>query len=475
MKNFEEYRLEIHKKRLSSAVLFMAIPLYMSFSFLDYLFTKEYWLLFLEIRVVSCILFLVIIYFFLPQLKNKPENVTIFGHIGTAILGFGIGFMSYLTGGLSSPYYAGLNWIAIGSLAFWPSTMLHRIISVLTIYGPLFLLCSFSGNDFTSINSLLPITFMLGTCVLSIMNNSLSMKSLLEEFNLRKLLEKLNTDKDVIIERKSNEAANLKRLAKQFSPAVIEAIETKSISLDQRNRKEVAIIFLDIVDSTKRSNQLDHGDYQKALDLFFDSAIKKLLKNNITVANFMGDGLMAIANAPYTLKNYQLAAIQTSLEIVESTQKMQRQLKEYWGADFKIRIGISSGYANVGFFPNNDFGVYTAIGESVNLASRLCHSADSQTIAVTKKIIIESESISSSFSVKQGGLISDLKGFAGNDLEYYLISTKEISKLKEQESCPLCGSELASPTDLGDCHLIKCTSCKYSDIVNKADTVKKAS
>ena len=65
------------------------------------------------------------------------------------------------------------------------------------------------------------------------------------QYFLRNELEVLVRDKDRIIEIKSVESANLKRLAKQFSPAVIRAIESKTIELNQRDRKKVAVIFID--------------------------------------------------------------------------------------------------------------------------------------------------------------------------------------------------------------------------------------
>ena len=446
----------------------MAIPLYLSFSILDRIFAPDLWVHFLTIRVLSCILFAALAYFLSRYKEIAHRHITKVGHLITFTLGAGIGYMAFKTGGLQSPYYAGLNWITIGSLAFWPAEIKDRLTTILTIYAPLALLELLFPDAIFNIISLLAVTFMAGTIMLSLISNVLSLKSLKEEFSLRSELEALVKDKDRIIELKSTESANLKRLAKQFSPAVIEAIESRAISLDQRNRKKVAIIFIDVVGSTNRSSHLDHTDYQKALDMFFDLAIKKLLSRNITVANFMGDGLMAIANAPYPLANYERVAFETAVEVIVETQQKQRGFREFWRDDFQIRIGISSGYANVGFFPNSDFGVYTAIGETVNLASRLCSAAESSSLATTKNVLITAEETLLKCTVKQGGKISMLKGFSGYDLEWYTASPKiEVTLEAPNGHCPLCNHHLNQASDLGDCIVLRCSSCQYSDIQPK--------
>ena len=394
-------------------------------------------------------------------------------------MGLGIGYMSYRTGGLQGPYYAGLNWIAIGSLAFWPSSIKDRFITVLTIYAPILVFELFSSRSFFDKTSILSITFMAGTIFLSIISNELSLIGLKKEFFFRNELQNLINTKDKLIEIKSSEAASLKTLAKQFSPAVIEAIESKTISLNQRNRKHVAIIFIDVAGSTDRSNQLDFGDYQRALDMFFDMVIKRLLQKNITVANFMGDGLMAIANAPYSLDNFERVAFETCLEIIEDVRNLQRALREIWRNDFNIRIGLSSGYVNVGFFPNSDFGIYTAIGECVNLSARLCAAADPSSLATTKSVMMASPDILTDCEVRKGGSIGAFKGFAGHELDFFNIKPRlEVVTETEHGLCPLCKSPLSEGSDLGDCIIIKCTKCQYIDVqekISKEVLLKKSS
>lgn len=470
MSDFEKYRQDILRERFSASVLMMAIPLYLSFSILDWVFAPQFWSLFFMVRVMSCVVFAIFAYALSKDKQFAIDHIVLLSHFVTATLGVGIGFMCYKTGGLASPYYAGLNWITIGSLAFWPVRPKDRLISIATIYAPIFLFEIIYSGDLLSTAALLSITFMAGTCMLALISNILSMASLKREYDFRDELQNLIRDKDAIIEIKSGESATLKRLAKQFSQTVIEAIEAKIISLDQRKRSTISIIFIDVVESTKRSNLLDHMDYQKAMDMFFELAIKILLKRNITMANFMGDGLMAIVNAPYSTLEHERVALEAAIEIIEAVKKKHRSFRELWHDNFEIRIGISSGLATVGFFPNSDFGVYTAVGDSVNLAARLCRAAENSTVATTKSIIVSSANFLKKCKVKRGGSIADFKGFSGIDVEYYITTPNaDVTEVSNNFVCPLCSSELKTILDLEDCVVVKCVSCRYSDIHPKLE------
>lgn len=464
MGDFELYKNRLLKARLWYAIVLMAIPALLLFSALDYLLAPDQWFLFFLGRIATCLILLGIVYLN-KRVESRPEMTPRLAYLGTLVIGVAIGFMTSRTGGLESPYVAGLNWIAIGSLAFFPATSRNRLIIIATIYGPCILFETFLGFHPFGINGIIAATFLCGTVVLSWVMNVVSLDAIQEEFRLRFKLEDLVQKQERVIAVKSEEAANLKRLTKQFSPAVIEAIETKAITLNERARKKVAIIFMDVVGSTNRSTSLDYNDYQAALDMFFDIAIKKLLARNITVANFMGDGLMAIANAPYQLHEYERIAYEAGIEILEETFKRRQRFRELWKDDFHVRVGISSGFANVGFFPNTDFGVYTAIGDSVNLASRLCTATHSSTLATTKNILVSAESSIERSKVALGGTISALKGFSGHNLEYFIVLPKmeEIEQMVRQQ-CPLCAGELKKSADLGDCILVKCVSCSYTDV-----------
>jgi len=103
----------------------------------------------------------------------------------------------------------------------------------------------------------------------------------------------------------------------------------------------------------------------------------------------------------------------------------------------------------------------------VNLSSRLCSAAESSSIATTKAIISAVSGLNETYNIKRGGSIGQLKGFSGHELEYYIATPKVLEAKAEQEDrCPLCSHSLIA-SDLGDCIMLKCESCKYNDIQDK--------
>ncbi|MEL6366254.1 MAG: adenylate/guanylate cyclase domain-containing protein, partial [Pseudomonadota bacterium] len=148
--------------------------------------------------------------------------------------------------------------------------------------------------------------------------------------------------------------------------------------------REVAILYFDIAQSTEAIGRLDMAAYQKAIDSLFKIVIRVLQKSDMTISNFSGDGGMAIANAPNAVANYRKTAIDAAFDILAAVADRQKEFEEEWGAEFAIRIGVASGSGRVGFFPNEGFGLYTALGEVVNLSERLCSSAPANSVALLR-------------------------------------------------------------------------------------------
>jgi hypothetical protein len=77
--------------------------------------------------------------------------------------------------------------------------------------------------------------------------------------------------------------------------------------------------------------------------------------------------------------------------------------------------------------------------------------------------------------VKRGGTTSDFKGFNGLDLEYFVAAPNyQNIHGAEISSCPLCSSPLKEVAELADSIILKCTSCKYSDIYPKTSAGENA-
>jgi class 3 adenylate cyclase len=262
---------------------------------------------------------------------------------------------------------------------------------------------------------------------------------------------------------KTKEGIFLERLASQFSPQVIRAIKTGTLNIDERLRAQVAVIFIDVQNSTVHSMRIDHHNYAALMSDFFSDCVKILLKHNVTIGTFQGDGIMAFTNAPVVDPKFKENAIRACLDIVRFHQRVKDAYVAKWRTDFNIRIGIEVGWSTVGFFPSREYGTYTALGSTANLAARLCSRAPLNSIAVTNNLLVDLKIEDGLIRVERRGLI-DLKGIEGEKFEVFSLSPTRIGPELPEGICPGCelGLEIIS-RQIG-AGIGRCPKCGYRQV-----------
>ena len=152
-----------------------------------------------------------------------------------------------------------------------------------------------------------------------------------------------------------------------------------------RNRKNLTIFFSDIVNFTDLSDSLEAEKLALILNNYLSEMSLIAINSNATIDKFIGDAILSFHGAPETLgdENDAINCISMALEMKERVKELQSfWIRQGVKGGLKVRYGISSGFANVGDFGSSVMSDYTAIGSSVNLASRL------QSIAPENEIII---------------------------------------------------------------------------------------
>jgi predicted ATPase/class 3 adenylate cyclase len=137
----------------------------------------------------------------------------------------------------------------------------------------------------------------------------------------------------------------------------------------EQQRKQVTILFTDIVESTKVASHLDPEDTRD----IFDSALQRLAKpveqHNGHVTRFMGDGFKAVFGSPQSYENDPEQAVRAGLDILSVAQELADELLEEWQIeDFQVRVGINTGLVAVGGTTEAED---TLMGSPVNLATRI--------------------------------------------------------------------------------------------------------
>jgi len=152
---------------------------------------------------------------------------------------------------------------------------------------------------------------------------------------------------------------------------------TKKI-LSQRDRiegerKQVTVMFCDMVGFTQLSEKLGPEDAYTIMDQVYEILIHKVHDYEGTVNEMTGDGIMGLFGAPIALEDAPQRAIRSSLaihrEMTKFSEKLSRE-KEHI-PPLKMRIGIHTGPVVVGTVGNDLRVEFKAVGDTVNLASRM--------------------------------------------------------------------------------------------------------
>lgn len=193
---------------------------------------------------------------------------------------------------------------------------------------------------------------------------------------------------------------------------------------------ELSVIFADLTGFTEMTNRLGAERSYEVVDAFFKMANEELIKNDAFIDKYIGDAVMAIFNAPIPNAKHAREATTAALGIQEGLKSVSKTL----GLDLQARVGVASGYARVGRLGSTDRKDYTAIGDVVNLASRL------ESFAKPGEVVVEGKAFSQIFE-DYPDLIPEtlnVRGFA-DPVEVYRIgkSGRENAAILAQPPDPL--------------------------------------
>lgn len=175
--------------------------------------------------------------------------------------------------------------------------------------------------------------------------------------------------------------SNLERyVASQIVDLILDA--TEEVSLVSENR-HIAVLFSDIRDFSGTCESLAAEEVVAYLNRYFTAMVEEIFRTRGTVNKFVGDMIVALFGAPIRMENAEAAAIQTAVRM----QERLRSLDDPWiRAHFHTGVGVSAGRVVVGNIGSPRHMDYTAIGDEVNVASRLQAEAKGGQILVSRNV-----------------------------------------------------------------------------------------
>ncbi|PZO41707.1 MAG: guanylate cyclase [Pseudanabaena frigida] len=188
----------------------------------------------------------------------------------------------------------------------------------------------------------------------------------------------------ILHESKLREERIKNNLERYLSPQVAHAVISAKgeVSLTTSKRK-IAMLFSDIRNFTTKCEELEPEQLVSYLNEYFTQMVDVIFSHKGTVNKFVGDMIVAMFGAPSDILDREECAIAAAINM----QKRIKNLPIDWIRDnFITGIGISSGDVIVGNIGSPQHMDYTAIGDEMNIASRLQGLAEGGQILVTRSV-----------------------------------------------------------------------------------------
>jgi adenylate cyclase len=181
-----------------------------------------------------------------------------------------------------------------------------------------------------------------------------------------------------LAEQIRNEAVTRAELSRFLSRAVAEAvIRGETEDLRQSRLAEVTVLFADIRGFTTFSESESPQEVVAMLNEFFTLAAGVVFRHEGNLDKFIGDCVMAVWGPPSPHPDDPARALRAALEMLDAVETMNGTRKAQGKLPIEVGIGVNTGQAVVGYMGSSERHEFTAIGDTVNTASRLCGVAKS--------------------------------------------------------------------------------------------------
>jgi class 3 adenylate cyclase/tetratricopeptide (TPR) repeat protein len=148
-------------------------------------------------------------------------------------------------------------------------------------------------------------------------------------------------------------------------------------------RKQVTVLFSDIVGSLSIIADRDPEEAQRLLDPILDHMLEAVHHYEGMVSRVMGDGIMALFGAPLAHEDHAVRACYSALRMQQRISRYAEEVRRTQGIPITIRVGVNSGEIVVSSISNDLYMDYTVVGQTAHLASRMEQMAMPDSILAT--------------------------------------------------------------------------------------------
>jgi predicted ATPase/class 3 adenylate cyclase len=209
----------------------------------------------------------------------------------------------------------------------------------------------------------------------------------------------------------------------------------------EAERRQLTVLFCDLVDSTGLARQLDPEEWREVVRAYQDTCAKVIARYEGHIAQYLGDGLLVYFGYPLAHEDDAQRAVRAGLGMVEAMGQLNMRLEHERRVHLAVRLGIHTGLVVVGEVGGGTRQEQLALGETPNLAARL------QGLATPNTLVISAATLPllGGFFACQSLGTPPLKGFA-QPLEIYQVLHESMARSRLEAAgstglTPLVGRE----------------------------------
>ena len=151
----------------------------------------------------------------------------------------------------------------------------------------------------------------------------------------------------------------------------------------EAERRQITVMFCDVVDSTRLSSQLDPEDYREVIRAYQATCDEVIQRFEGHIAQYLGDGLLVYFGYPQAHEDDAQRAVRAGLGMIEALGTLNTGLEQNKGLRLAVRVGIHTGVVVVGEIGGGSRQEHLALGDTPNIAARLQGYAAPDTVVIS--------------------------------------------------------------------------------------------
>ena len=239
--------------------------------------------------------------------------------------------------------------------------------------------------------------FYVNKCVNKPLNDLMNASSMLNSGfknekhhdELEKFIDSFNEMDKGFLQKDKVEAVFSRYVSPQIAKEVLNDLDSLAEVELGGEHLTASVFFADIVGFTSLSETMEPQDISNLLNVYFSKVTEIVSFCGGHVDKFIGDCAMVVFGVPIKKEQHAFDCIACAWMILELLNKLNQSRESEGKMRVEFRIGANSGTMLAGNMGSSERMEYTVVGDSVNLASRLCGSAEPSELIITEDMFIE--------------------------------------------------------------------------------------